>query len=143
MNKLLFLIVVHLSLFSLISCNTSRKDNKHNQGKGLNHAEIFNNGSYVIFGYQKTKKALKDSISLELPTTFHFSENRVRIYPDFSFGYFKDSVYSYEIYEHYLLLKSKNDMKEIEFQRVGEKMIDLFIDHPYLKQITIIKRVLP
>ena len=137
------MIVVHLSLFTLISCNTSRKDNKHNQDKELNHGEIFNNGTYVLFGYQKTKKALKDSINLELLTTFHFSENHVRIYPDFSFGYFKDSVYSYEINEHYLLLKSKNDTKEIEFQRVGEKMIDLFIDHPYLKQITIIKKVLP
>ena len=141
MNKLLFFIIVHLLLFTLIACNTSRKDNKHNQDKELNYGEIFNNGSYVIFGYQKTKKALKDSINLELPTTFDFSENRVRIYPDFSFGYFKDSVYSYEIQEHYLLLKSKKDIKEIEFQRVGEKMIDLFIDHPYLKQITIIKRV--
>ena len=135
------MIIVQLSLFTLISCNTSRKDSKHNQDKELNHGEIFNNGSYVIFGYQTTKKALKDSINLELLTTFDFSENRVRIYPDFSFGYFKDSVYSYEIYEHYLLLKSKKDIKEIEFQRVGEKMIDLFIDHPYLKQITIIKRV--
>ena len=137
------MIIVHLLLFTLISCNTSRKDNKHNQDKELNDGEIFNNGSYVIFGYQTTKKALKDSINLELLTTFDFSENTVRIYPDFSFGYFKDSVYSYEIHEHYLLLKSKKEIKEIEFQRVGEKMIDLFIDHPYLKQITIIKRVLP
>ena len=135
------MIIVHLLLFTLISCNTSRKDNKHNQDKELNQGEIFNNGSYAIFGYQTTKKALKDSINLELLTTFHFSENRVRIYPDFSFGYFKDSVYSYEIYEHYLVLKSKKDIKEIEFQRVGERMIDLFIDHPYLKQISIIKRV--
>lgn len=135
------MIIVHLLLFTLIACNTSRKDNKHNQDKELNHREIFNSGSYDLFGYQMTKKALKDSINLELLTTFHFSENRVRIYPDFSFGYFKDSVYNYEIQEHYLLLKSKNDIKEIEFQRVGERMIDLFIDHPYLKQITIIKKV--
>lgn len=124
---------------TIISCNNSKKSKEFINEDDIVQSNQIYDGTFQTAGYTITEKTIRDSIKINNRPIFYFSEKSVKIYPDFDFGYFKDSVYNYKIKDHHLVLTSKNEIKDIEFKEEGENSLKLFIDHPYLKFITLWK----
>lgn len=74
---------------------------------------------------------------------FTFKEGEVvDIKPDFSFGYFKDSLFTYKLKDGYLYLKGKNTEHKIKFDSKNKWLLyELYLETKYFTQISIVKEI--
>lgn len=95
-------------------------------------------GRYEVFGYRITPKAIEKKVNLKQVPTFYFLENQVKVSPDFSFGYFKDSIYNYEIKNDTIFLYGKNSNFSIKYEE-SFGQIELILNALYLEKLTVRK----
>ena len=101
-------------------------------------------GSYTILDIQGTKDAdLGKILSYPLPVFQFRNKGKLCITPDFNFGYFKDSLFSYKLKDGYLYLKGQHIKHKIicEPDTIGNKHnYELYLDSEQIIKITIIEK---
>lgn len=102
-------------------------------------------GQYKVMGVKLTPEITATevkSIFDSMPVFTFLKGRKVNIKPDFSFGYFRDSLFTYKLKDGYLYLKSKNSEHKImcEPHTESEKpSFELYLDTKCIMQIQIIK----
>lgn len=107
------------------------------------HVEL---GQYKVMGVKLTSETKvngqAESIFKSMPVFTFKKGKEVEIKPDFSFGYFKDTLFTYKLKDGYLYLKGKNIEHKImcESYLEGERpSYELYLGTKYVTQIRIIK----
>ena len=143
--KTLFLLpVLTIVMLSLCSCHV-KISNSTSKSESQDSSFLAPLGNYSIMSYGLTDKAAAENITFQGPhPVFTFrKDGTVRIFPDFSFGYFKDSVYTYTCTDKELKLVGKTVTLNIpitEYKPASRESYRLKPDSKYLREIFIINR---
>lgn len=91
-------------------------------------------GKYNVHDLTSTEEGMERSIKY-LPTFYFAEEGKVKITPDFDFGYFKDSLFNYKLEDGYLYLYGDNIDHKIVCNTVSMDKFDFFVDSKYISRV--------
>lgn len=91
-------------------------------------------GIYNVHDLKRTEEGMDISIKY-LPVFYFAEEGKVKITPDFDFGYFKDSLFNYKLEDGYLYLYGDNIEHKIVCNTVGMDHFDFFVNSKYISRV--------